>query len=501
MNEQALELFRRACGLNAPLALECEGPNQSGSRSASREFDVPFLLIGRDPRSDLVLDSAQVSRRHAILQVAAGRVFVFDLQSRSKVHWEGEQSPRSEGWLDEAEFIKIGPYRIRKHDPPASAVAAGSPTTSGSPRTTEQADPDLFPRASLESPIRMGNTPTLWPIDGLISIAGRSELCKLFLTDDSASRFHACLVRTPLGVWVIDLLAREGTHVNGERVRWAWLDEGDKLRIGSFTFVVRYENPRLGICRQDCPLESGAAAPVPPGTELAVPARHADNERGTLAVRSRAPSQSVLKAMSPSPTFEAASLPMVSSKEPWELTVPAPPNVMGMWQQQMQLMETFHNDMIMMVQMFFTMHREHLASAREELARVDQLTRELRSLQATLATRPKSLDPGVRAASDGTTGDSRAREHAQRPKRVKEALADEGSRARRQHEPKSAKPAGVYSEAAHSFVGHESATSRALEGTSGMDDAQLHAHLTKRITELQRERQGYWEKIMSKMNK
>ena len=48
-----------------------------------------------------------------------------------------------------------------------------------------------------------------------------------------------------------------------------------------------------------------------------------------------------------------------------------------MWQQQMRLMESFHNDMIMMVQMFFAMHREHMASVREELDRVEQLTREL----------------------------------------------------------------------------------------------------------------------------
>ena len=36
--------------------------------------------------------------------------------------------------------------------------------------------------------------------------------------------------------------------------------------------------------------------------------------------------------------------------------------------------------------MFFAMHREHLASAREELERVEQLTRELSVLQARLQT-------------------------------------------------------------------------------------------------------------------
>ena len=113
MNERALELFRRACGLAAPLVLECEGPIRSAAASSLRSFECPYILIGRVPKSDLILDDAQVSRRHAILQVIAGKVFVFDLQSRSHVCWEGEDEPRSLGWLDQGQSILVGPYRLR----------------------------------------------------------------------------------------------------------------------------------------------------------------------------------------------------------------------------------------------------------------------------------------------------------------------------------------------------------------------------------------------------
>ena len=71
---------------------------------------------------------------------------------------------------------------------------------------------------------------------------------------------------------------------------------------------------------------------------------------------------------------------------------------MAMWQQQMQLMESFHNDMILMVQMFVAMHREHLASVRDELDRVQQLTRELSDLQAKLAQASRSADGGPTVA-------------------------------------------------------------------------------------------------------
>ena len=83
-------------------------------------------------------------------------------------------------------------------------------------------------------------------------------MCQLVLTDDSVSRFHAALVPTPSGVWVVDLLAREGVHVNGQRVRWAWLADGDSFRIGRFTFILRYETPPDQITRREVPLEAGA---------------------------------------------------------------------------------------------------------------------------------------------------------------------------------------------------------------------------------------------------
>ena len=57
MNDQALELYRKACGLKAPLVLECDGASRCALTSFFRTFDCPFVLIGRDPRSDFVLES------------------------------------------------------------------------------------------------------------------------------------------------------------------------------------------------------------------------------------------------------------------------------------------------------------------------------------------------------------------------------------------------------------------------------------------------------------
>ena len=293
MNERALELFRTACGLCAPLGLECEGPIGSAAGSSARSFDCPYVLVGRDPGSDLILDDGQVSRRHAILQVVAGRVFVFDLQSRSKVCWEGEEAPRSRGWLVEGRSIRVGPYRIRRSGSQDVADPSGEFDADHSPLEPERSEADSLPRAALELPIRLGDAPSLWRMESRLTFVGRSDLCQLVLADDSVSRFHAHLVRTPLGVWVIDLQAREGTYVNGERVRWAWLGEGDAVRIASFTFILRYETRPKQISRQDVPLESGASRAAHPGTQLAVRSQPADNNRAALRVRSHDRSQGV----------------------------------------------------------------------------------------------------------------------------------------------------------------------------------------------------------------
>src|SRR3954469_22872430 len=122
MPTSALRLFREACGLDAPLTLECEGPDQSRDRRDPYRRDEPFALVGRDRCSDIVLDNPMVSRRHAFMQALAGWLFCFDLESRTKLSWEGEPSPSSGGWLDPGRVVTVGPYSIRwrTQGPPGS---------------------------------------------------------------------------------------------------------------------------------------------------------------------------------------------------------------------------------------------------------------------------------------------------------------------------------------------------------------------------------------------
>ena len=76
-----MKLFLNTCGLDDSLQLVVEGP--SLKEPELRLLHQPFAVIGRDPRSDVLLDHAEVSRRHVYLQMIEGRAFWIDLESRT----------------------------------------------------------------------------------------------------------------------------------------------------------------------------------------------------------------------------------------------------------------------------------------------------------------------------------------------------------------------------------------------------------------------------------
>lgn len=66
------------------------------------------------------------------------------------------------------------------------------------------------------------------------------ELASL-ANDSAASRQHVRVVRSPGGASVVDLGSRNGTFVNGERIRECELQSGDVLRVGGTLLLYRHE--------------------------------------------------------------------------------------------------------------------------------------------------------------------------------------------------------------------------------------------------------------------
>jgi pSer/pThr/pTyr-binding forkhead associated (FHA) protein len=477
------------------LALVAQGTNAPAPSSQPLEWPGPFLLIGRHPKDGLSLPSRQASRRHAYLQAVAGRVIGIDLKSRMGTFWDDQAGPRSWGWLDTGRSIRIGPYRIHRTDcQPDEPAPLLNPF---SPRDDWDSVLQPLPRPMLELPFRVGGLIPTWEMAGLLALAGRTEDCQFFLNNDSISRTHASLVRTPLGTWVVDLGARQGVYVNGSRVRWAWLADGDLVRFGLFTMVLRYDRPPEGISREDVPIEAGAFPAESGDDRERVDLAPEEDDVRVLTVRPTAGPPGFRKASVPGHTFSSAA-PAAVDKGEWE---PAfGPGPYAMWQQQMQLMETFHHDMAVMVQMFIAMHRELQGSVRAELGRVQHLTRELDRLNTRLGHLPEP-------SGAGPARETMRPEKEARP--VPEAVVSRPE----------AKPHPRKAERADSATGREAGSRDAVSVRAGRsapipedpgktgsgpvpvrEGAEMYADLTRRITELQRERRGYWQRILKTIN-
>ena len=64
---------------------------------------------------------------------------------------------------------------------------------------------------------------------------GRSTTSDIRLDDPTVSRRHALVVRSPDGeVRVLDDRSLNGVDVNGERVEWSALADGDELTVGRY---------------------------------------------------------------------------------------------------------------------------------------------------------------------------------------------------------------------------------------------------------------------------
>jgi CRP-like cAMP-binding protein len=92
----------------------------------------------------------------------------------------------------------------------------------------------------------------VFPIHGQVSI-GRSPDNVIQMLDPSVSRRHAMVYSTGDRTVVEDLGSHNGTFVNGERVRKAFLSSGDILRVG---------NVLLRFVQEEVPQEDGDVGPT-----------------------------------------------------------------------------------------------------------------------------------------------------------------------------------------------------------------------------------------------
>jgi pSer/pThr/pTyr-binding forkhead associated (FHA) protein len=445
-------LFRRHCGSRAALAIDVEREGQAGARR--HVLSAPFALLGRDERNQVCLPDGDVSRRHAYLQVIAGGVFWADLGSRTGVRCNGEE--RRAGWLAAGDRLQVGPFTLRLAGP-----AADWPVPGGDFDPLAADPAAAAPAWALELPGGLR-----WRVNRALTLVGTSSRCKLRPKTGEASRFHCSLLRAPEGVWAVDLLSRHGTHVNGERVPWALLEEGDELGVGRVALRLRREvadapgvSVALGEGEGTASLSPAEPEPPSPAGGEGAPGEAPPPLDYPLLARPPATRPAGLVSAGPRP-------PVAYPPELQEALLGPVISQFSLMQQQM--LEQFHQTMMMMAQMFGNLHRDQMTLIREELKQLQRVTQELQTLHVELAART--------AEGPGGQGEP----PPARPGAADVAAPQAGPAATRQ--PAATPPPG------------EPRPAAAPPGPESPE--RIHALLRQRLASLEAERKSRWDRVL-----
>lgn len=432
--QPSAEDFFQDCGTSSPPLLEVE--HHERLDRTRQTMALPFAVLGSEERADLRLEDQEVSHRHAYLQVVAGSVWCADLGSRTGTH-DQTGAPCPAALLD-SRGIRIGPYTIRRVDETTRGENAS--TAPVNPISSAADDPSLFPRLALE--IRGGAARQMvWLVDRPVTLIGRASFCKVRLHSPLVSQAHASLVNTSNGPWVIDLLGRAGIYVNGMSVRWARLEPEDEIQLDQFRIRLRYLAPptRALLLSSSSQLDPKTSAnDLTFGSRLIEPAFSAANS----SLRAFVPPTSV----QPMNGNESLLFSLFSQFS----------------QMQQQMFDQFQQTLLLMAQTFGNLHREQMALVREELAHIQDLTRQLHALQSeskvpTVPARPSSSEPSAAAKSTAAAPT-----------------------------PTAAKPTA----AAPSPTAAPTSSTPRFEGD-------VHTWLSKRLEAIQQERQSRLQKVLS----
>ncbi len=216
--------------------------------------------VGRGDDNEIVLLDDHVSRRHATLQLDQGIIWLRDLGSANGTFVNGERISGGcrlfhgdELSFDALRFQLIGKGQdltpVRPQDTlEEGALMQDQPTSSIDTTEIMAVDesmevPVTLPETSQTGAFLLGVSP---PVSGVVfrtaigqNTIGRDDDCDIVLQDPTVSNRHAEIIARAEGCTVTNLMATNGTRINGQQVQNAQLNDGDRLRIGQVTLIFR----------------------------------------------------------------------------------------------------------------------------------------------------------------------------------------------------------------------------------------------------------------------
>jgi ABC-type multidrug transport system ATPase subunit/pSer/pThr/pTyr-binding forkhead associated (FHA) protein len=239
--------------------------------------------IGRNPESDIVVEEARVSWRHAVIRLDGSTWLLEDAGSTNGTFVGVQRVQRVQitadtvvrlGHQDDGQrmWCSVTPARqaapaappatavagqfAAAYPPPASAPPAAAPAPPRPPYYPDRRQAPGVPGAGqapggyIPGAPGPGQLPPAGPggssiirqpsaimrLPTRVLRIGRAADNEVVVSDLSVSRYHAELRRSPRGYEIVDLNSHNGTYVNGQRVTAAPVTEADIVGIGPATF-------------------------------------------------------------------------------------------------------------------------------------------------------------------------------------------------------------------------------------------------------------------------
>lgn len=180
------------------------------------------VILGRHKDATIRVKNPTVSRRHVRILWDDGRLKVLDQGSSAGTFLNGKRI--KEGHASGGDLIVCGKLEVRVIAMESQATAA----TEG--RWTicyQDVEGNVY-----RHPVGHGHPPV---------VLGRSQVADIRLRDGTVGRKHCRVAWEDGELIATDLDSRNGTFINGERVRQRALAPGDELKCGSYP--VRVEGP------------------------------------------------------------------------------------------------------------------------------------------------------------------------------------------------------------------------------------------------------------------
>ncbi len=216
--------------------------------------------VGRGDDNEIMLLDDHVSRRHATLLLDQGIIWLRDLGSANGTFVNGERIAGGcrlyhgdEVAFDTLRFQLLGKGQdltpVRPQDTlEEGALMKDQPTSSIDTTEIMAVDesvevPVTLPEISQTGAFLLGVSP---PVSGVVfrtaigkNTIGRDDDCAIVLQDPTVSNRHAEIIARAEGCTVTNLMATNGTRINGQQIQNAQLHDGDRLRIGQVTLIFR----------------------------------------------------------------------------------------------------------------------------------------------------------------------------------------------------------------------------------------------------------------------